>query len=164
MSKRPWMPLYIADCLSDTEHLSAAETGAYMMLIMHYWKNGGLNFDDEQIRRLSRMTTKEWKRSRDTIAALFGPKWTHKRVEAELAKAADISTKRRTAFNSRRDRRSFDPTNEDTNEGSNDDDLYASRVKCGVWSVDYQVSILPGREESREVTELAATTGGRHVN
>lgn len=35
--KRPWMPLYIGDFIADTAHLSAEETGAYILLIMHYW-------------------------------------------------------------------------------------------------------------------------------
>lgn len=84
---RPWMPLYIPDYLGDTGHLSTLEHGTYMLLIMHYWMNGGLPDNDLQLARVARVTIKEWKEMRETIAALFLPGWRHKRIEAELKEA-----------------------------------------------------------------------------
>ena len=83
--KRPWMPLYIADYLADTAHLSAAEHGAYLLLIMHYWRKGGLPDDDAQLARIARMSPEEWSKVRPIIEAFFEPGWTHKRIEKELA-------------------------------------------------------------------------------
>lgn len=82
------MPLYIADYLADTSHLSTVEHGAYMLLIMHYWRNGGLPDDDAKLARIARLTLGEWQDIRDTMATLFERGWRHKRVELELADAA----------------------------------------------------------------------------
>lgn len=93
--KRPWMPLYIADYRADTAHLSAAQHGAYLLLIMHYWQTGGLPNDDEQLARIACMWPEEWHGARPTIEALFdGCNWRHKRIDAELKKAREISRKR----------------------------------------------------------------------
>jgi uncharacterized protein YdaU (DUF1376 family) len=86
MTERPWLPLYIADYLADTAHLSASEHGAYLLLIMHYWRIGRLPCDERQLARIARMTAREWANARDTIASFFDEDWRHKRVESELAK------------------------------------------------------------------------------
>jgi uncharacterized protein YdaU (DUF1376 family) len=91
------MPLYVADYLRDTQHLSAAENGAYLLLIMHYWNTGSLPTDERQLQRIARMTAREWANSRATIAAFFDPGWRHQRIENELAKSALKSTARAEA-------------------------------------------------------------------
>lgn len=90
---RPWMPLYIADYRADTSHLDAAEHGAYLLLIMHYWTTGGLPGDDRQLARIACMTAAEWRRARPTIAAFFDPGWRHKRIDRELARVDETSSK-----------------------------------------------------------------------
>lgn len=98
---RPWMPLYVADYLADTAHLNAAQSGAYLHLIMHYWQTGNLPDDDAALARIARMTGGEWKKARPIIAPFFSPDWKHKRIDSELAKAADISSKRRASAEQR---------------------------------------------------------------
>lgn len=82
--------MYWGDYLRDTGHLSAAEHGAYLLLIGHYWTSGKpLPDNDAQLARISRMQPKEWKIARPTVALFFsidGVVWTHKRVEVELEK------------------------------------------------------------------------------
>ena len=96
MTDRPkaWMPLYVGDYLTGTAHLSAAESGAYLHLILHYWNNGGpLPADDEQLRRLSRMERDEWAASKGRVLAFFvieGDRLIHGRVDAEIAKATEV--------------------------------------------------------------------------
>lgn len=94
---RPWMPLHVADYLRDTRRLTAAQHGAYLLLIMEYWTVGNLPSDDASLARIACMLPSEWKRERATIAAFFTPEWRHKRIDKELARAADISSKRRAA-------------------------------------------------------------------
>ena len=84
---RPWMPLYIADYLADTMHFSAAEHGAYMLLIMHYWQNGELPNDDARLTRIVRMSDAEWSAARPVIRPKFGDGWRHERIEGEIKEA-----------------------------------------------------------------------------
>lgn len=91
MTARPWMPLYIADYLADTAHLTTAEHGAYLLLIMHYWRNEGLPADEEQLRRITRMSARAWASSRDHLRSLFGDNWRHTRIDHELQQAIEKS-------------------------------------------------------------------------
>src|SRR5580765_4761774 len=89
---RPWMPLYVGDYMADTAHLTAAESGAYLHLIMHYWMKGGLPTDDRMLARIARLSPEEWEQSRDIIRGFFQGEWKHKRIEFELTEAERIST------------------------------------------------------------------------
>ena len=91
---RPWMPLYVADYLRDTRKLTAAEHGGYLLLIMEYWTSGELPDDDRQLARIASMSPAEWRRARPNVQGFFHDGWRHKRLDAELAKSADISSKR----------------------------------------------------------------------
>lgn len=101
MSNRAWMPLHIADYLADTGHLTATEHGAYLLMIMHYWQNGSLPASERVIARIAKLSADQWEESRDILAMLFGPDWTHKRIDAELSKADGIIEKRRAAAEAR---------------------------------------------------------------
>lgn len=97
MSNRAWMPLHIDDYIRDTDHLSATEHGAYLLLIMKYWRDSGLPEDEGLIRRYAKLSVEQWAESRDVLAALFDAGWRHKRIDAELSKAAEIIEKRKSA-------------------------------------------------------------------
>lgn len=120
MSERPWMPLNVEDYMSDTLHLSAAEHGAYLLLIMRYWKDGGLPNDDRMVQRFSRLTPEQWEESRDVIAAFFDEGWRHSRIDTELAKAADIIEKRRSAANGRHTKGKSNASAEQVQSNSSD--------------------------------------------
>lgn len=116
--KHPWMPLYIADYLAKTAHLSAAQSGAYLHLIMHYWQIGGLPTSDDALARIAKMTLAEWKRSRDTIAEFFEDGWRHNRIDEEIAHADDISSKRKAAAERRHGKSDANAQQEDTHAGA----------------------------------------------
>jgi uncharacterized protein YdaU (DUF1376 family) len=101
MGERPWMPLYVGDYLKDTGHLTVTEHGAYMLLIMRYWEDGGLPADERLIARYSRLSAEQWAESRDILFALFDDGWKHGRIDAEIAKAEGIIEKRRAAAGQR---------------------------------------------------------------
>jgi uncharacterized protein YdaU (DUF1376 family) len=118
---RPWMPLYIADYLRDTANLRALESGAYLHLIMSYWIFGGLPNDDRQLATIAKLTDSQWRVCKPTLSKYFGPDFqSHKRIDAELAKAADISNKRRAAIQQRYNK-------QHTNVGTNENTLHTSQ-------------------------------------
>ena len=98
--RRNWMPLYIPDFLADTVHLSTAEIGAYLCLIMDYWLHDGLPDDDHKLAAICRLPVKSWRAMRPTIEAFFLDGWRHKRIDAELGKMI-ISSERRQAAGSK---------------------------------------------------------------
>lgn len=93
-----WMPLYIGDYLSDTMHLTTEQHGAYLLLIMAYWKNGGaLPASDSQLAAICRMTVDAWSNARGVLADFFDVtndgKWSSKRVEKEMREAGQKKAK-----------------------------------------------------------------------
>ena len=87
MSSPPWMPLNIGDYRANTTHLNATQHGAHLLLTMHYWQEGGLPDDDEQLARIACMTTSKWRRHGPVIRAFFGEGWRHKRIDREIKEA-----------------------------------------------------------------------------
>ena len=93
-----WMPLYIADYLADTTHLTTLAHGAYLLLIMAYWRNGPLPNNNRSLQAITRTTPQEWRFVREQITNFFTIQngfWTHGRIDKEKAKAVEIIEKRR---------------------------------------------------------------------
>jgi len=96
------MPFYIGDYLRDTGHLTLEQHGAYVLLIMHYWTHGGLPDDPVTLKRLLGLQGQggenRWRSICLAIAPFFQqPGWKHKRIDAELKKQEEVSTKRKIA-------------------------------------------------------------------
>src|SRR5580693_5611266 len=98
---RAWTPFYMADFVADIAHLSNAEVGSYVLLLMHYYLKSGLPDDDDRLSRIAKASPQEWLCMRETIKEFFHSSWKHKRVEEELAKSIDLSEKRRAGASKR---------------------------------------------------------------
>ena len=121
MPSTPYMKLYIGDYLGDTQHLSTLEHGAYILLIMAYWQNGGpLQNDPKLLRRLTKMTPREFQKTSENVLKMFQVRdglIVHKRIDFELSKREQVSTAARNAIKSRWYGRNTDviPTNNERN-------------------------------------------------
>lgn len=91
------MPLYVAEYLADTGHLTTVQHGAYLLLLMHYWRKRELPDDDKQLAAIAKLSFRNWLDAKETLQAFFVDGWKHKRVEAELQHRAIVSQKRANA-------------------------------------------------------------------
>lgn len=95
-----WMPLYIGDYLADTMDLNTEQHGAYILLLMAYWKNGGaLLNDDLKLATITRLSADAWSMHKHTLASFFDLEsdpalWIHVRAEKEMDKAGNNQEKR----------------------------------------------------------------------
>jgi uncharacterized protein YdaU (DUF1376 family) len=97
MSKRAWMPLYVGDYLADTGHLNTTQHGAYLLLMMHYWKKGELPDDDKQLAAIAKLPLRLWLDSKETLQAFFHDGWRHGRIDEELARMQEKTNRRAAA-------------------------------------------------------------------
>lgn len=98
MSTFPSLPLFTDAFIADTGHLSAQETGAYLMLIMMAWRSPTCRLpdDDDKLARWARVDRRTWLRIKPTVLefwSLADGFWTQKR----LSKERDIVSKRAEA-------------------------------------------------------------------
>lgn len=86
------MPLYIGDYLASTSRLTTEQHGAYLLLIMDYWKNGPPPDDDAILSQICRMNANAWSNASSTIRAFFkqcNGHLVHSRIDREIATAKD---------------------------------------------------------------------------
>jgi uncharacterized protein YdaU (DUF1376 family) len=85
-----FFPLYVADYLADTQLLTTEQHGAYLLLLMAYWRSGPLPDCDEALKIASKTEAKTWAKMRPILARFFAVGegvWRHKRVDHEMAEA-----------------------------------------------------------------------------
>lgn len=115
-----WMPLYIGDYVGSTMHLTTAQHGAYLLLLMAAWKSGGsLPAKDASLAAIAKMTKREWLHERDTLSEFFeitNEAWTHRRVAKELVVSAENS-RRKSELGIRAANARWHPNNAASGEG-----------------------------------------------
>jgi uncharacterized protein YdaU (DUF1376 family) len=98
MSAAPFMQLYVADYLGDTQHLTTEQHGAYLLLLMAMWRAGGmLPNDEKKLARIARVSARRWHLVAPDVLDFFdieGDQITQKRLVEEHQKAVSISEKR----------------------------------------------------------------------
>lgn len=93
-----WMPLYIADYLADTMRLTTEQHGAYLLLLMDYWRSGPLPDNDQVLASIARLPIDRWMETRGLLLGFFSVSdgfWNHKRADAEMAKAQAFRERQR---------------------------------------------------------------------
>jgi len=101
-----WSAFYWADYVADTGHLTLAQHGAYLLLMAHYYRtHRPLSANASVLHRVCRCTTDADKSAVEEVLAEFftldGDVYRQHRIDRELAKAVDISEKRRAAANAK---------------------------------------------------------------
>jgi uncharacterized protein YdaU (DUF1376 family) len=100
-SNDKWMPLYVADYLGDTMHLTTLQHGAYVLLLMHYWRTGPLPNDPDELAAIVKLDPPTWGAVWVKLSGFFtvnGDGTLHqKRMDWERRRWTEISEKRRDA-------------------------------------------------------------------
>lgn len=85
-----WMPFYVADYLADTTRLTTEQHGAYILLILDYWRNGPPPNDPAVLAQITRMSVDAWSIASRTVLAFFEHRdgmLVHKRIDQEKVEA-----------------------------------------------------------------------------
>lgn len=86
-----WMPLFIGDYLADTMHLTTTGHGAYLLILMAYWKNGGpLPDNDVYLAGIAKLSPSDWQATRLMVASFFKVRsgfWIQERADREILQA-----------------------------------------------------------------------------
>lgn len=95
-----WMPFYVGDYLSATGRLTTEQHGAYLLILLDYWKNGPPPNDDVVLAAIARMSVSAWKKAKASLLGFFDVvdgKLIQKRVERERERASNVTEERSKA-------------------------------------------------------------------
>jgi uncharacterized protein YdaU (DUF1376 family) len=98
MAEFPALPLWTDAYLADTRHLTTAEHGAYLLLLIEAWRRPGCSLpdDDELLARLTGLTPDAWAAAKSVVMAFWkrdgrSRTWRQKRLSAERMYVGDRS-------------------------------------------------------------------------
>lgn len=86
------MPLYIGDYLADTSRLTTEQHGAYLLLLMDYWRSGRLPDNDQVLAQITKLPIDTWLLHKGVLQGFFeviDGELVHSRVEKELDDSKD---------------------------------------------------------------------------
>jgi uncharacterized protein YdaU (DUF1376 family) len=104
--KRPWFPLYVADWMLDTEHMTLEEQGAYFRLLCHQWIHGSIPLSEQGLKRILRVDVRSVRRLWETLRAYFAPTSAGDRGDLEPISARSAANLRLRSLESEAEVRS----------------------------------------------------------
>lgn len=124
MSKaNTWLPLYVGDYLRKTMRLTTEQHGAYLLLLMACWAEGGsITADEEDLAATVRLPLDRWLVMAPRILPFFEERdgrLHNARLSEELARANNITEARREAGRSSAARRQQNSSKPAANEKQN---------------------------------------------
>ena len=152
-----YLPLFTGDYKRDTEHLTTEEHGAYLLLLMALWDQGGrIKSDPKYLARIARVSLRRWPKFWAELKDFFyeeGGQIGHRRIDKETAKVHEISEKRSRAASKKWTKKS--------KKNSKPTDANAVHVECtqpkGLGSTLYRVENPTLREDPKPESLAAAS-------
>jgi len=100
MSQAPFWPVATDAFIADTVHLSAEETGAYLMLLMCLWRSNGkpIPLDHKKLPRMARVRPNRWPAIWDNLEEFFhieNAMVTQKRLRKDWVTVQENITRKR---------------------------------------------------------------------
>lgn len=95
-----WMPFYVGDYLSATGRLTTEQHGAYLLILLDYWKNGPPPNDDTTLAAIARLAPTAWRKAKPALIGFFEVRdglLIQKRVEKERGRTSEINQERSKA-------------------------------------------------------------------
>lgn len=87
-----WMPIVIGDYLGETQRLTTEQHGAYLLLMLDYWRNGPPPHDVETLKTITGLDSRAWRKNEAALLGLFYVQDGYLRndkIEERLAAAKD---------------------------------------------------------------------------
>jgi hypothetical protein len=89
------MSISVKDFISSTMAFSASETGAYIMLLIEYWREKKLPEDDASLAEIVKMRRSEWLKVKTHIMEMFSNRpWNGDRTYAEIVLGIGLVVRR----------------------------------------------------------------------
>lgn len=95
-----WMPLYVGDYMADTARLTTEQHGAYLLLMLDYWRKGPPPDSDEVLATITKLSVAAWRKHRPALEGFFRIEegyWYQGRIDRERDRARAVSGKRSEA-------------------------------------------------------------------
>lgn len=99
MAQFPALPLFTDAYLGDTRHLTAAQHGAYLLLLMTAWRTAdcALPNNDDDLAKWAAMDRRTWDRNKSKVMAFWklgdDGYWKQPRLSDERKYVADVSSR-----------------------------------------------------------------------
>lgn len=91
-----WMPIYVGDHVTETSRLALEQHGAYIRLMLDYWRSGPPPDDDAILATIVRAQLSQWRKLRPVLSAFFiiaDGVWRHAQLDAALISARERQTR-----------------------------------------------------------------------